>query len=39
LENCYLPVRLVPGLADRPLEGSLHEMLATDFHIELDRAS
>lgn len=38
LENCYLPAALVPGLAGRPLEGSLYETLAAEYHIDLERA-
>jgi GntR family transcriptional regulator len=38
LENCYLPARLVPGLAGRSIDGSLYETLAADFHIDLERA-
>jgi GntR family transcriptional regulator len=38
LEHAHLPARLVPGLADRLLDGSLYETLAHDFHIDIERA-
>jgi GntR family transcriptional regulator len=38
LENAYLPTRLVPGLLDLPLEGSLYDLLSAEFRIGLERA-
>lgn len=38
LEHAYLPARLVPGLLERDLSGSLYEVLARDYHLRPVRA-
>jgi GntR family transcriptional regulator len=38
VENVYLPAGLVPGLLDRPMTGSLYEVIESRFRIQPDRA-
>ncbi|MFI7463659.1 GntR family transcriptional regulator [Nonomuraea sp. NPDC049646] len=38
LERAHVPVAFVPGLLDRPLGGSLYEVLAGAYRIRLERA-
>lgn len=38
LEEATIPSALVPGLLDRPLEGSLYDLLETRYELQMERA-
>jgi GntR family transcriptional regulator len=39
LEHSYIPSRLVPGLLQRDLQGSLYELLSQEYRLRLEHAA
>jgi GntR family transcriptional regulator len=38
IEHTYIPVRLAPGLAAQPIEGSLYDLLNERYHLRVEKA-